>query len=414
MLFFRDVDKRLPELTEVLEKAAELGASDVMLRRGLPIFYKVGGTWYHFSDPLGDVSDYVAAIGKLIGYEGFEERLGQEKELDLSFSLPSGLRLRINVSYTSDGPLIVGRLIRQDIRFLEDLGFLEASAKALIGALSRRRGMILVTGVTGSGKSTTLAALIHWLNRNTSSNIVVIEDPIEYVFVPERSAIHQREVGSHTHSFARALRSAMRQAPDVIMVGEMRDGETIKAALTAAETGHLVLSTLHTKSAPESITRIVDALPAEDKPQARQQLASSLSIVISQKLVPSTGKGKLVLAYEMFVKNDAIRNLIAKGEDTMETQIREQMRTGKGEGMILLEERLAQLVKEGVVLPETAMVYANRLEELHTQFRNYGIDPTRPTAYEERRLAGEGVPSPGSAEEKREGEGGKLKLFGGR
>ncbi len=414
MLFFRDVDKRLPELTEVLEKAAELGASDVMLRRGLPIFYKVGGTWYHFSDPLGDVSDYVAAIGKLVGYEGFEDRLGREKELDLSFSLPSGLRLRINVSYTSDGPLIVGRLVRQDIRFLEDLGFLEASAKALIGALSRRRGMILVTGVTGSGKSTTLAALIHWLNRNTSSNIVVIEDPIEYVFVPERSAIHQREVGSHTHSFARALRSAMRQAPDVIMVGEMRDGETIKAALTAAETGHLVLSTLHTKSAPESITRIVDALPAEDKPQARQQLASSLSIVISQKLVPTTGKGKLALAYEMFVKNDAIRNLIAKGEDTMESQIREQIRTGKGEGMILLEERLAQLVKEGVVLPETAMVYANRLEELHTQFRNYGIDPTRPIVHEERRLVGEAVSPSDSAEERREGEGGKLRLFGGR
>jgi twitching motility protein PilT len=413
-LFFRDVDKRLPELTEVLEKAAELGASDVMLRRGLPIFYKVGGTWYHFSDPLGDVGDYVLAIGKLLGYEGFEERLKREKELDLSFSLPSGLRLRINVSYTSDGPLIVGRLIRQDIRFLEDLGFLEASAKALIAALSRRRGMILVTGVTGSGKSTTLAALIHWLNRNTSSNIVVIEDPIEYVFVPERSAIHQREVGSHTHSFSRALRSAMRQAPDVIMVGEMRDGETIKTALTAAETGHLVISTLHTKSAPESITRIVDALPAEDKPQARQQLASSLSIVISQKLVPATGKGKLVLAYEMFVKNDAIRNLIAKGEDTMESQIREQIRTGKQEGMILLEERLAQLVKEGVVLPETAMVYANRIEELHTQFRNYGIDPTTFIPREERRLVEERASSSDSAEEQRGGEGSRLKLFGGR
>jgi len=413
-LFFRDVEKRLPELTEILEKAAELGASDVMLRRGLPIFYKVGGTWYHFSDPLGDVNEYVLAIGKLVGYEGFEERLDREKELDLSLSLPSGLRLRVNVSYTSDGPLIVGRLIRQDIRFLEDLGFLEASAKALIAALSKRRGMILVTGVTGSGKSTTLAALIHWLNRNTSSNIVVIEDPIEYVFVPERSAIHQREVGSHTHSFARALRSAMRQAPDVIMVGEMRDGETIKTALTAAETGHLVISTLHTKSAAESVTRIVDVLPAEDKPQARQQLASSLSIVISQKLVPATGKGKLVLAYEMFVKNDAVRNLIAKGEDTMESQIREQIRTGKQEGMVLLEERLAQLVKEGLVLPETAMVYANRLEELHTQFRNYGIDPTRPILREERRLAEGTASSPDSAEEGREGGEGKLRLFGGR
>ncbi len=413
-MFFRDVEKRLPELTEILEKAAELGASDVMLRRGLPIFYKVGGTWYHFSDPLGDVNEYVLAIGKLVGYEGFEERLDREKELDLSLSLPSGLRLRVNVSYTSDGPLIVGRLIRQDIRFLEDLGFLEASAKALIAALSKRRGMILVTGVTGSGKSTTLAALIHWLNRNTSSNIVVIEDPIEYVFVPERSAIHQREVGSHTHSFARALRSAMRQAPDVIMVGEMRDGETIKTALTAAETGHLVISTLHTKSAAESVTRIVDVLPAEDKPQARQQLASSLSIVISQKLVPATGKGKLVLAYEMFVKNDAVRNLIAKGEDTMESQIREQIRTGKQEGMVLLEERLAQLVKEGLVLPETAMVYANRLEELHTQFRNYGIDPTRPILREERRLAEGTASSPDSAEEGREGGEGKLRLFGGR
>ncbi len=409
-MFFKDADKTPPELNAVLQRAEEVGASDIMLRRGLPIFYKVAGSWYHFSDaPLATVEDYIGGIGELMGWKELLHRLHQRKEMDFSFSVPHGTRYRVNMALTSDGPLIVLRLIRQDIRFLEDLGFLPASVEAIVKALKAKRGLVLVTGVTGSGKSTTLAAMIHWLNRHTASNIVTIEDPIEYIFIPEKSAIHQRELGAHTESFSQALKSALRQAPDVIMVGEMRDPETIKAALTAAETGHLVISTLHTKSAPETVTRIVDALPPEDKPQARQQLASSLAIVISQKLVPAVGKGKMVLAYEMFVKNDAIRQAIASGESTFDNTVREAMRVGGAQGMVLLEQSLANYVKEGAVLPEVALSYANRPEEMETQLRRLGIDPQGLA------LSGTPVPKrPLGSGEREEGEGKSGEVLLGR
>ena len=363
-------------LEVILDKALEVGASDIILRQSLPVMFKVHGSWYRFSDvPIEDMTPFLHSLDTYLGRDE-ESSLVQAMEaergmdLDFSFGLPSGQRFRVNLARTSMGPMITMRLIRLEEPNLEDLGFRPQSIKAIQSALMKRRGLILVTGVTGSGKSTTLAAMVSWINENFAANIVTIEDPIEFVFVSKRSIIHQREVGSHTESFARALKSAMRQAPDVIMVGEMRDPETIKAALTASETGHLVLSTLHTRSAPETILRVVDALPAEDKPMARQQLSFSLSMVISQKLVPSQ-RGGMVLAYELLVATDAIRSIIAKGEGNFNSEIRNQMRAGSERGMFLLEQILADHVSSGTVLQEVAENYANDPEEMKTLLKGF-------------------------------------------
>lgn len=359
-------------LDQILNKALEVKASDILLRQGLPIMFKVHGNWYRFSD--APIEDILGILNALEGYLGRGEvgpdPLEEVPDLDFSFGLPTGERFRVNLARTSMGPMLTMRLIRLEKPSLGNLGFRPQSIKAIQSALMRKRGLILVTGVTGSGKSTTLAAMVDWINDNFAYNIITIEDPIEFVFESRRSIIHQREVGTHTESFPRALKSAMRQAPDVIMVGEMRDPETIKAALTAAETGHLVLSTLHTRSAPETITRIVDALPTEDKPLARQQLSFSLSLIISQKLVPSQ-RGGLTLAYELLVATDAIRSAIAKGEGNFNAEIRNYMRAGMDKGMFLLEQILAEEVKAGNILAEMAENYANDPDELRTLFKGY-------------------------------------------
>ncbi len=377
-MFFKDIFNRPPDFGEILDKAIEVGASDILLRRGLPIMYKVGGVWYRFSEEdLPDMTPYLVAIARIVGdEEAGLERFAKEQDVDLSFSQPNGYRFRANLSMTSDGFLVVCRVIRAEITPLDELGFSPQSLRAIKTILRRKRGLVLVTGPTGSGKSTTLAAMVNWFNGEGASNIITIEDPIEYVFISNRSAIHQREVGSHTRSFAGALRSAMRQAPDVILVGEMRDGETIKAVLTAAETGHLVLSTLHTRSAPETLSRIVDALPAEDKPMALQQLSASLAAVISQKLLPTVG-GQLALAYEMFVQTDAVRSVIAKGEASASVEIRNYMRAGRDWGMSLMEQSLAELVSSGRVLPEVAELYANDAEDLRSLLKALGAGGER-------------------------------------
>lgn len=395
-MFFKDIDDYLPSLTDILNKAVEMRASDVLLRPNLFIMYKIGGTWYRFSEePILDLAPYLLELDNIMGFgnSSLGERGGsqigdtlkEERDLDLSFALPTGQRFRVNLSLTASGPMFVARIIRSEEPPLESLGFKPESIRAIEEALMRKRGLILVTGVTGSGKSTTLAAMIGWLNDQYALNIVTIEHPIEFVFVSKRSIIHQREVGIHTENFASALRSAMRQAPDVIMVGEMRDPETIKAALTAAETGHLVLSTLHTRSAPETILRIVDALPPEDKPLARQQLAGSISLAISQKLVPST-KGGLVLAYELIFPNDAIRFAVTKDEPAFINDIRNQIRSGKEKGMFLMEQILAEHVVSGMVLPEVAEVNANYPEELRILLQGKSISLPSPTGNEPLRL----------------------------
>mgnify|MGYP001043455698 CR=1 FL=1 len=218
----------------------------------------------------------------------------------------------------------------------------------ILQVLKNRAGLILVTGATGSGKSTTLAAMIEWLNQTQEIHIVTIEDPIEFFFSPKRASISQREVGSDTSSFAVALRAALRQAPNVIMVGEMRDLETMSAALTAAETGHLVLATLHTGSAPEAIDRVVNAFPEGRRDMVRLQLASSLRMVLTQVLVPKReGHGRALL-YEVLVNTPAVATLIRDGKTA---QIRTVMQTGGAHGMATMEQVAQQLVEKGVIAP---------------------------------------------------------------
>ncbi len=282
------------------------------------------------------------------------EEFEKKKELDFSYSLENIGRFRGNLYFQRGSMAAAIRAIPSEIKTIEDLGL----PLILKEIASTERGFFLVAGPTGVGKSTTLAAMIDYINNNFSKHIITIEDPIEYVHINKKSIIHQREIGTDTLSFHEALRHVLRQDPDVILIGEMRDMESISLALTAAETGHLVFSTLHTFGIINTIDRIVDVFPAGQQNQVRTQLANILNGSISQVLIP-TIDGNLVVAYEVVVATLAVRNLIRKGEYH---QLQNVLYTGKEAGMISLEARLAELYKKGVITKETAYRYANNKE----------------------------------------------------
>ncbi len=282
-----------------------------------------------------------------------------ERQVDLSFGWSSGdrsIRLRANVFFQSDQPALALRLIPSEIPTPEEIGLPEATAQLV----TRPHGLVLMTGPTGSGKSTTLAAMIGWINRNRPLHVLTIEDPIEYVHRSELSLVNQREVGSDCTSFAEALRSALREDPDVILVGEMRDLETISLALTLAETGHLVFGTVHTNDAAQTVDRIVDAFPSGQQPQIRTQFSMTLAAVISQRLVPRIGGGR-VAAYEVMMGTPAITNLIREGQVR---QIRNAIATGAKDGMMVLEHSLSHLVTAGVISYEAAVAASIYPEEI--------------------------------------------------
>lgn len=267
-------------------------------------------------------------------------------EIDFSIQVGETLRFRVNAFRTIYGPAAVFREIPTEIKSLAAL-----HAPEIIRQLSKSsKGLILVVGPTGSGKSTTLAALIDHINANNTSHIITIEDPVEFVHKNKKSLINQREVGSSTASFAAALKSALREDPDVILVGEMRDVETIHLALTAAETGHLVFGTLHTSSSAQTINRIIDVFPSDDKPVVRSMLSSSIKAVISQRLVKKQGGGRIA-AYEIMMANSSIRNLIR--EDKI-PQINSIIELNKKTGMCLMKDSINDLLQKGFITPETA------------------------------------------------------------
>jgi twitching motility protein PilT len=276
----------------------------------------------------------------------------------MSYQLPGKGRFRVNVFRQRDAMGTVMRLIPFGIKTLDELG-LPTQCKNF----SRlRRGLVLVTGVTGSGKSTTLAALIDEINRDREDHIMTVEDPIEFLHRHNRAIVNQREVGTDTKSFSEALRHALRQDPDVILVGEMRDLETISTALTAAETGHLVFATLHTQDAPQSVDRMIDVFPPHQQQQIRVQLSGTIAGVISQQLLPtSDGKGRAVAAEIMFA-TPAIRNLIREGKTH---QIYTSMQAGGKFGMQVMDQHLAELVRKGRVTYETALERAHHMEEFN-------------------------------------------------
>jgi twitching motility protein PilT len=296
-----------------------------------------------------------------------QKQLEIKGQLDMSYSVPGFARFRVNVYSQRESLAAAFRLIPFGIKTLEELGL-----PSSLHELSRKpRGLVLITGPTGSGKSTTLAALIDEINRKRSEHILTIEDPVEFVHRHKRCIVNQREIGPDTQSFADALRAALRQDPDVILLGEMRDLETISTALTAAETGHLVFGTLHTQSAPSTIDRIIDVFPPQQQEQIRIQIASTLQAVISQALLPTAdGKGR-VPALEILFPDDAVRNLVRQARIE---QIYSIMQTGSARGMQTMEQSLAGLTQQHIVSSDVALATSSRPEQLLGLLERQGFD----------------------------------------
>ena len=338
-------------LVDLFERMASEGASDLHLCAGSPPVLRRRGELIRVEGPPLDAADLRELVYTVTTLEQ-QKRLEVERELDFSFAIPGASRFRVNVFYDRDAIAAAVRLVPVEIPSLDDL-HLPAAARQL--ALLRR-GLVLVTGPTGSGKSTTLAAMLGVINEERACHIVTVEDPIEFIHPHKRAVVNQREVGADTKSFGRALRAALRQDPDVILVGELRDLESIGIALTAAETGHLVLATLHTRDAAGAIDRIVDVFQPEQQAQARIQLSSSLQGVLAQALLPTAdGEGRRA-AVEVLVADDAVRNLIRQAK--LE-QVHSYIHTGAKRGMQTMEQSLADLVKEGAVSYADALNAAN-------------------------------------------------------
>jgi len=336
---------------ELLDFAAKSGASDIHISAGAIPALRIDGEIRKLDhDPL------TPEEAKRIAYSVMNEKqktiFENELELDFSIGLKGLARFRINAFNQVNGVGMVLRFIPEETWTLSRLG-----GPAVLQQLAELpRGLVLVTGPTGSGKSSTLAAMIDHINSNKNQHILTIEDPIEFVHKPKRCVINQREVGSHSKGFAQALKSALREDPDVILVGEMRDLETISLALTAAETGHLVFGTLHTNSAIETVDRIIDVFPPIQQHQIRAQLASSLMGVVSQSLVKMVNKPGRVAVFEVMTATPAVRNIIREGKTFKLTST---MQTSKGEGMITMADAAKAMVNAGVLTRQQAIALAN-------------------------------------------------------
>jgi twitching motility protein PilT len=344
-------------INDLLDLVIQWGGSDLHLASGSPPVIRVNGDLRPVTElPIFNGSQIRQMVFSILTQKQ-REKFENELELDTSYALPGRGRFRVNVFVQRDSVGCVMRAIPYDIVDFERLGI----APAVQGWAHLPRGLVLVTGPTGSGKSTTLASLIDIVNRERAVHIMTVEDPIEFLHQHKRSLINQREVGEDTHSFAAALKHVLRQDPDVILVGEMRDLETISTALTAAETGHLVFATLHTQDAPQSIDRVIDVFPAHQQQQVRVQLASALQGICTQQLLPTVdGQGRAV-ACEVMVATPAIRNLIREGKTH---QIYSMLQAGGRYGMVTMDMSLAQLVRARSISVETALERCANEEDL--------------------------------------------------
>jgi twitching motility protein PilT len=348
----------------VLSAARQLGASDVHLKAGLPPIFRIKGELRTVRDVPALTRESIAQFTVHMMNERQQREFEEKMDIDLAYGTPDGVRYRVNVFQQRGSVGMVLRLIPPEVPPFERLNLPET----VLRLADESRGMVLVTGVTGSGKSTTLAALVDYLNQRNAYHIVTVEDPIEYTFRDKRSVINQREVGFDTRSFASALRAALRQDPDVILVGEMRDPETTEIALTAAETGHMVLSTLHTVDATETINRIISMFPTHQQMQARLGVASVLRGVISQRLLPrADGKG-MIPALEILVNTERVRELIGDPQRTRE--IHDAIQQGEHPyGMMTFDQSLADLVKRKLVTYEIAVKHSSSPSDFALLFR---------------------------------------------
>ncbi len=345
-----------PSLDQLLHGAAGRGASDVLLIAGAPAMLRVTGNLTPGAGAVLEAEDVRSLVLPLLEPSQLEE-LQKRKSVDLSFMRENLGRFRVNIHHQRGTLAASIRLLPSRIPSLESLHLPASLAKLA----ERRQGLVLVTGPTGCGKSSTLAALIDIVNTRRAAHVVTIEDPVEYQHANRSAIIEQIEVGRDTPDFAVTLRSIMRQTPDVILVGEMRDSETIATALTAAETGHLVFSTLHTNDTIQSMSRILDSFPAGNQPQIRQQMSLAMSAVIAQQLVPGVDGVNRWPAVEIMIATDAVRALIRKGDDH---QLRSQISVGRADGMTTMEQSLADLVKAGRITRETAYAHGYRTDDL--------------------------------------------------
>jgi twitching motility protein PilT len=325
------------DITELLAFAVKNKASDLHLSAGLPPMIRVHGDIRRINLPPMEHKDVHSMVYDIMS-DAQRKHYEEDLEVDFSFAVPNLARFRVNAFMQQRGAGAVFRTIPSKVLTFEDLN----SPKIFAESCMKPRGLILVTGPTGSGKSTTLAAMVNHVNENIYGHILTIEDPIEFVHESKKCLINQRELGPHTHSFANALRSALREDPDYVLVGEMRDLETIRLALTAAETGHLVFATLHTSSAAKTIDRIIDVFPAAEKEMVRSMLSESLQAVISQTLLKTKAGDGRIAAYEIMTGTPAIRNLIRENKIA---QMYSTIQTGQNFGMMTLDQHLQELVR---------------------------------------------------------------------
>lgn len=350
-----------PRIEILLEEVIKKKASDLHLQVGLPPMLRVDGALIPVSGAEVLTDEAVEALVFAILDEDQKQILLKDKEFDFSFAFGDLGRFRVNAFHERGNLAAALRLIPNEIMTIEQLGLPPIIDKFA----NYPRGLVLVTGPTGSGKSTTLAAMIHKINMERSEHIITIEDPIEYTHRSKKSVIVQREVHYDTYSFSAALRSALREDPDVVLIGEMRDLETIASAITIAETGHLVFATLHTNSAAQSIDRMIDVFPPHQQPQVRSQLSNILMAVCSQRLVPAIGGGRIASA-EILVATPAVRNIIREGKTH---QLEAVIQTGAEYGMQSMDKTLAALVHNGTISYEEARNHAVDLDELDRLMR---------------------------------------------
>ncbi len=352
------------DLNEILKVAIKGGASDIHLKSGLPPMFRVDGALVPLKNGERLMPDELQSIAFSIMSKSQKGHFEESRELDLAYGIAGLGRFRVNVFQQRGTIGIVFRVIPFGVKTVEQLHL----PKVIQNVAREQRGLVLVTGTTGSGKSTTLAAMIEQINSERTSHIMTIEDPIEFLIRDRRSIVNQREIGVDTHSFSNALRAALRQDPDVILVGEMRDFETIETALTAAETGHLVMSTLHTLDATETINRIISVFPPYQQKQVRMQLATILKAVVSQRLVPRADGNGRVPALEVMVSTGFVRECIGDKDRTKE--IPDIISKGyTSYGMQTFDQSLMQLVKDNLVTYEEALKHVSNPDDFALRFR---------------------------------------------